>query len=203
MAAPLYHLERIGTLLLEALTPTFLDVMVDLETTGTQPQTAGILQVAAIKFDYATGLVGPMYNRAVAPLPGRMWDFGTIAWWQEEPGRKAHLNKLFKTAQSALPVFQGLTDWLGPSDEPFRLWAKPSHFEFPFLESAYQQLGLENPFSYQKVMDINSFIRALSGNLQLTTHDVEVPFEGQRHDAIFDALHDIRVLLNAKETYPR
>jgi hypothetical protein len=182
------------------------DVMMDLETTGTQPERTGILQVAAIKFDYETGAIGTdMFNRAVLLAPDRLWDFHTIKWWQEDTTRREHLNMLMRTGQPAATVFQDLTNWLGLSDRPFRMWAKPTSFEHPFLSSHYKQLGMECPFHYRYCVDVNSFISGLQGSSDFNREAVEsqVPFEGMPHNALFDALHDVRIVMKAKELYAK
>jgi DNA polymerase III epsilon subunit-like protein len=185
----------------------YIDYAVDLETTGTQPEHAGILQLAAVRFDYDTGEIdpgpNPMFNSAVQPLPGRLWDFGTINWWREEKGRLAHLGELMRTGRPANIVFPEFIDWIGHPSKPIRMWAKPSHFEQPFIESACKQMGITNPFHYRHCMDINSFIQGLrkTAGVEAARGELELPFEGQQHDAIFDALHDLRVLLRAREVY--
>ena len=182
----------------------YLDVMIDLETTGTQPERAGILQLAAVRFDYASGQIDPnMFNAAMSPAPGRLWDFSTIVWWREEAGRMAHLNTLMKTGRPADVVMKELIAWVGNPSQPVRMWAKPTSFEGPFLSSLFEQLGMQNCFHYRHMRDINTWISALRGDPAQDRSAVEVPFEGQPHNALFDALHDVRVLLAAKDFYAK
>lgn len=175
------------------------DVMLDVETTGTDPYHNGILQIAAWKFDYMTGEIGDCIDIPVRLAANRYWDMGTIQWWRDEPGRLAHLNELNKTGVPAREGWQALFDWIGYSSQKFRLWAKPITFEYPFLESHFRQLEIPMPFHYRHCRDINTWIAALAGDPSFTTYDIPVEFEGQPHNALWDSLHDMRCLLKAKE----
>lgn len=179
------------------------DVMLDIETTGTNPFTNGILQIAAWKFDYHSGEVGDCIDIATQVAPTRMWDEGTIRWWQEKPDRLAHLQELRRTGVPAAEGFQRLKDWIGSPKQAIRLWAKPITFEYPFLESHFNQLGIQMPFHYRYCRDINTHIAALIGDPGVTTYSIDIPFEGMPHNALWDSLHDMRCLLEAKRLYGR
>jgi DNA polymerase III alpha subunit (gram-positive type) len=175
------------------------DVMLDIETTGTDPAHNGILQIAAWKFNYMTGEVGDCIDIPVQTAPGRYWDLSTIQWWREESGALAHMNDLVAKGIPAAQGFQQLFEWVGYSSQKVRLWAKPITFEYPFLESHFRQLGIHMPFHYRYTRDINTHIAALAGDPSFVTFDIDVEFEGQPHNALWDALHDMRCLLRAKE----
>lgn len=177
------------------------DVMLDVETTGTDPYHNGILQIAAWKFDYKTGEVGDCIDIPVQLAPNRYWDLGTIQWWRQEEDRLNHLNFLMANGLPAREGWQKLFDWIGNPNQKVRLWAKPITFEYPFLESHFRQLGITMPFHYRFCRDINTWIAALKGDPAATTYDVDVPFEGTPHNALWDALHDMRCLLRAKEMF--
>ena len=177
-----------------------LDVMVDLETGGTSPEHAQIVQLSAWKFDLRSGEIGDCFNIAVAPMAARFWDLSTILWWKEDPARVEHLNSLMRDAidpRTAFKAFAGFVADGEPGER--RMWAKPAHFEFPFLEHAYRQLGLENPFHYRYCRDVNSFLAGLHRGPEHVHDAVDLPFEGMPHNALWDSLHECRVLLKATE----
>ena len=61
----------------------FTDVMVDLETTGSNFDRNAIIQIAAVKFNYETEEVSTdFFDRCLHVHPGREWDPETRAWWQ-------------------------------------------------------------------------------------------------------------------------
>lgn len=177
------------------------DVMVDLETTGTRPDRAGLLQIAAIKFNYETGEIAPeMFDRCMWVMPHRSWDESTRQWWGKN---KEVLKGLQVRAEDPFKVMADFAQFVGyaTGDEPIRrLWAKPSHFEHPFLESHFHDAGIPNPFHYRYVIDVNSWIRgAVHFDEQLYGELTNVPFEGPAHNALFDALHQLQVVLRVRE----
>lgn len=178
------------------------DVMLDLETTGVNPHVNGIVQIAAWKFDYLSGEVNPEpLNIPIQLASGRMWDFDTIQWWRESKERMDHLNWCRANGVPAREGFQMLFDWIGHARQGYRLWAKPITFEFPFLQSHFSQLDIPIPFHYRYSKDINTWICALKGDPGATTYDIDLPFEGMKHNALFDSLHDMRCLLEAKRLH--
>lgn len=175
------------------------DVMLDVETTGTNPFVNGIVQIAAWKFNYLTGEVGDCIDIPVQLASNRMWDMGTIQWWRDSAERMAHLQHCMSTGVPAREGWQRLYDWIGNPSQKVRLWAKPITFEYPFLESHFRQLDITMPFHYRHCRDINTWVAAMAGDPSFTTYDIPVEFEGMPHNALWDALHDMRCLLKAKE----
>lgn len=179
------------------------DVMVDLETTGTNAHVHGILQVSAWKFDLKTLTIldEDPFNMAVSMSPQRGWDEGTIQWWHEESGRAAHLKKLRAGGRPPREVFEALQKWVGIIPQHVRLWAKPITFEYAFIDSYCRMLELPNPFHYRYCRDINTYVSALMGDPARIARDIDIPFEGQPHDALFDSLHDMRCLIEAQRRF--
>lgn len=173
--------------------PTFNQVMVDLETTGTQPEHAGIIQIAAVKFCFETEEVSPnFFDRKMWLAPHRYWDQGTAEWWSRQ--KCGLLDSILAAGEDPAVVMQDFADWVGYHAN--WLWAKPSHFEYPFLESYFRQYGIPNPFHFRSTIDLRSFIRGRANNYDVK--DPEVEFVGDAHNALFDVLHQIKILFEAK-----
>ena len=173
------------------------DVMLDFETTGTDPLHNGIIQIAAVKFDYASGQIGAMFNQCLH-LPGwRTWDEGTRAWWSRQGDTLA---KIQAAARDPHQVMREFGDFCLPFDtgQPMRLWAKPMSFEWPFLQGYARDFGVELPFHYRHAVDLNSFTRGMADDPGAEPLDKKVPFDGTVHNAIDDTLHQIKVALSAK-----
>jgi hypothetical protein len=177
-----------------------LDVMVDIETTGTDPVLNAMIQICAIRFDYDTGAIGPIFNASLTIPYGRHWDEDCRNnFWMP---RAALFQKITETARPADEVWAEFLLWLnitGPAlaGQPERLWAKPISFEWPFLQSYGRQFG-ELPFHYRHAVDLNSFTRGLAGHPGGEPLDKQVPFDGTPHDAVDDVLHQIKVALMAR-----
>lgn len=174
------------------------DVMIDIETTGTNPEHGAIIQLAAVKFDFRSGNVDTnFFDRALHIPQGRYWDENTREWWGRQ--KSEILYSIMRRAEDPKKVIEDFIIWLGgySPDEPIRVWAKPVTFDVMFLQSYFRQFGFENPWHYRNVIDLNSFLRgrALSSHIP----DIHVEMQGDAHNAIFDVLHQIQVAFAAKE----
>jgi DNA polymerase III alpha subunit (gram-positive type) len=176
------------------------DVMVDLETTGVSPDVNAIIQIAAVRFNYETLEVGPAFCASLDIAPGRFWDEDTRTWWM---GHHEVYAEIVSQAREARTVWGEFADWCRQMDggEPQRLWAKPVHFEYPFLQSYGRMFQNPLPFHYRNAVDLNSFTRGLMKDPKADSLDRDVPFVGNAHNAIDDVLHQIKVALTAKVKY--
>ena len=169
-----------------------MDCMVDLETTGTLPEHAAILQIAAVRFDYESGIIGGTFVASMTIPYGRFWDQSTQEWWSTMPETYERVTEGARPPEIVMPEFVA---WCGYDQ---RLWAKPSSFEYPFIDSYCRQFGLMNPFHFRSTIDVNSFIRGMAGN---PSEYFDVPFEGEKHNALDDTLHQVKMVLMAKEQF--
>lgn len=171
--------------------------MVDLETSGTMPDRHGIIQLSAWKFNYDTGEISDdVFDRCLLIPKHRSWSEETRKWWMQQKAEtlKAILNR----AENPEVVMQAYADWVGYQHAtPIRFWSKPSHFDYMFTASYLTDFGIHNPCHYRWARDLNSFMAGLLKNPEHP--EIEVEFQGDVHNAMFDALHQIALLLKAKE----
>lgn len=174
-----------------------LDVMCDLETTGVSPDENAIIQIAAVRFNYETLEIGPAFCASLHIPYGRFWDEDTREWWM---GHADVYSDIVKDARDPKQVWTEFANWCRQMEggAPQRLWAKPMHFEFPFLQSYGRMFNDPLPFHYRNAVDLNSFTRGLLKNPAAQPLDKNVPFVGNAHNAIDDVLHQIKVALTAK-----
>lgn len=179
----------------------FTDVMVDIETTGTNSERNAIIQIAAVKFNYATGTVSDnFFNRCLAVHPGREWDFDTRGWWMKQGNV---LETIQARAEDPYTVMRAFYDWLladWPSERPegLQFWGKPTHFDYVFIASYFKMFGLENPCHFRYARDLNSFMAGLRGDTAHPAFEDDPQMDGPAHDALFDTLHQIKLLMHAK-----
>lgn len=183
------------------MTQLFPDVMVDLETTGTQPEKTAIIQIAAVKFNLAEGTVSPhTFDRCLMVPPTRFWQEDTRSWWLKD--KRELLTSLMGRGEKPHKVLEDFKAWIQADLDPYNdrpiLWAKPSHFEYPFLEYYFKEFEVGNPFHYRETNDMNSFLRGRYFPHQAPPLEQIIPFEGDAHNAIHDVLHQIKVLMVAK-----
>lgn len=170
------------------------DCMIDLETTGTQPETTNIIQIAAVRFNLETGEIDPkFFNRCLYPSPNRFWDEGTRDWWATMPDVLAGIYARME------PPARVMRDFVRWAEAGGALWAKPTSFEFPFLQSYCREFELTLPFHFRFTMDQNTFIRARHFPAKPPAYEKEIEFIGDQHDAMADVFHQIKVVHAAYE----
>lgn len=166
------------------------DVMVDLETTSTLPDRGAILQIAAVKFNLETQDCDPnMFNRKLQIPPTRGWSESTRQWWMEQ--KRGTLDEIMAQAEDPQVVINDFCDWAYPAGS-LRFWSRPAHFDYPFISSYCHDYGLINPFHYRYVQDMNSWVRGRF--FPKPPPELDIPFTGTSHNALFDALHQLKVL---------
>ncbi len=173
-------------------------IMMDLETTGVQPEHTNIIQIAAVRFNLESGSVDPkVFNMSLLPSPNRYWDEDTRKWWSSMPDI---LDRIWSQMRPPHFVLTELAKFAmeGQEGRP-KLVAKPTSFEFPFLQSYFREFGVPNPFHYREAEDLNSFIRARYFPNPPPDIERELPFEGDAHDALYDVFHQIKVMMKAYE----
>ena len=172
----------------------FPDIMVDVESTGLNPDKNGLLQIAAIKFNYDTEEIGPVFDRCLALAPGRYWDEETRTWWMGQ--RRSTFNDIIARQEDPTTVLQDFSAYsLGTG--PIRFWAKPVHFDFRFIASHMEQIGRPMPFHFRHTRDLNTFIAALGGSAD---HQEMAHIEAGSgaHNGLVDCVHQLKLLFAAK-----
>lgn len=174
------------------------DMMVDLETTGKAPGSAGIIQLSAVKFNYGTGEIGGTFDRCPTLLPKRHWDCDTRDFWF---GRNAAVyHSIVARAEDFNKVFLDFSAFAldGAPYGGFRFWSKPLSFDWPILADHYEQLHAPMPFFYRTARDVNTWIAALRKNPEHPNMEAIVPFRGDKHNGLHDCAYQIDMLLQAK-----
>lgn len=180
----------------------YLDVMVDIETTGTHPEHNAIIQIAAVRFNAVNQTVdaSDMFNRCLAVAPNRFWEESTRAFWQ---GKNLKVfQQIAASMEDPLTVLKAFQEWANKGrdaalDEPLRFWGKPTSFDYSFMQSYFRQFNLHFPFHYRYARDMNSYLAGMLGNPDHP--QIDVPFTGDQHNALHDVLHQIKTLFVAKE----
>lgn len=175
--------------------PYFTDVMVDLETTGTRPDDHAIIQICAVRFNIHTMEIDhSFFNECLLMPPTRHWDEGTRNWWSKRLSTLHSIQARMRDPREVIPEFyRWVTE--GQSNE-IRFWAKPLSFDFPFVSSYMNEFGPAQCFNFRIARDLRTFMAGLTFPYDMFDES-SVPFEGTEHDALFDTLHQIKVLFAA------
>lgn len=177
-------------------------IMVDLETWGTAPG-CDIRSIGAVVFDPVAGTLGdefyvnvlnPTFADGVSSAPKYPLtrDPSTIEWWsQQSEAAQRRLTTDVVDLKFGLARF---ADWWWQVEQPTgerscTFWAHGPHFDEAILAACYRATGLTVPWHYQAPRDTRTIYEAAGG--------VDLPFEGVEHDALADAKHQARCVIEA------
>jgi len=178
-------------------------LIVDVETTGTNPDTASIIQLGACVFNKEGYLEPYTFNEYILPY--------TSEWTKE--AEKVHQITRSQIQEKGKPLFQVLDEFerwasnymLGELKKKFWLAQWSAGFDVSMLRSAYKVIGAEIPFHY-RAFDIASIVRlelARRGKLQQKCGEDKCALalgikvdETKLHDALYDAQLSGRMLEN-------
>lgn len=175
------------------------DIMVDLETTDTNQQRAGIIQIAAVFFDLRTGETGPIFNRCLAlPIETKdfkfSWDINTLKWWTKDSNKRKILTNIISESEDPQTVISEFVSWVrvNGTGKSLHFWSKPSHFDFNLLDKYFRFYGFENPFVYWKARDMRSYLLGLVYPEELPDLRLE---SADAHNALADVKFQIKELV--------
>lgn len=161
------------------------DIMVDVETTGTDITKAGIIQLSAVMFNLETGEIGPEFDRCLKLSPETIWDSKTLTWWTSTPEKKTILKEIAERMEDPREVINDFIRWNRVEGAPKHFWSKPSHFDYTLLDKYFRMYGYSNPYIYWKARDMRSYILGL-------VFPEELPDLKLKADNAHNALADVR-----------
>jgi hypothetical protein len=170
------------------------DLMVDIETTGTDPYHTGMIQLAAIPFNYETGDIGQPFNRCLELPANRFWDESTRRWWGEQ--KREVLQGILDKAEDPAVVIKDFWEYVCRLGE-VRFWSRGS-FDWWFVQSYMNQYGLPMPFHFAGARDLRSFQAGRFGeadepNMSWLTHP------GDAHNALYDCVLQLKRLFSVRD----
>ena len=171
----------------------YVHVMVDLETMG-KKHNAPIVAIGAVVFDPATGSIGESFYKVVCLESSVNWgaviDPSTVIWWlrQSSEARSAIVNDDAIPLQDALLQFREfVSDNVAGGSKKAQVWGNGASFDNSILRSSYDCIAEDYPWEYWNDRDVRTMVelgQAISFDPKTT-----IPFEGSRHNALADAIH--------------
>ncbi|HBT4588787.1 TPA: exonuclease [Klebsiella pneumoniae] len=174
----------------------YVHIMVDLETMG-KKHNAPIVAIGAVVFDPATGSIGESFYKIVSLESSVNWgaviDPSTVIWWlkQSSEARSAIVN------DDAIPLLDALlqfrefvSDNVAGGSKKAQVWGNGASFDNSILRSSYDCIAEDYPWEYWNDRDVRTIVevgQAISFDPKTT-----IPFEGSRHNALADAIHQAR-----------
>jgi len=131
-------------------------------------------------------------------LPEFDVNIGTMLWWAQNPPdtlkeafgvhNPAGVSGVNEDRQSLLETLMALGFHLHEIKGKMKIWAKPPSFDLAIIQNACNHFDLQVPWYWRDE-------RCLRTLLSMTPKDASIhgmPFEGAKHDAYTDAVHQLK-----------
>lgn len=165
-----------------------MHVMLDLETLSTRPN-AAIIAIGAVAFEPERMEVLTTFEARIRPSSAHHYDrhleMETLAWWMHQPDAvRAQWDEGGMILPEALSDFVDWLHFFWPG-EVTAVWGNGAAFDNVVLRDACRAVKGSAPWSYKQDRCYRT-LRALFPHIE------EPPFEGERHTALADALHQAK-----------
>jgi hypothetical protein len=127
------------------------DVMLDLETMGTDPH-AAIIAIGAVEFDIQNGEIGERFYAVIdlesVVAAGGVIDAATVIWWMQQSD--AARSEFKRKGEHIAVVLQKFTVWMKSRGEypNARVWGNGAAFDNVILASAYKRNMTQVPWLF-------------------------------------------------------
>lgn len=187
---PVHHIET------DPLNAFYTHLMVDMETMGNGPD-APIVSIGAVFFDPSTGNTGAEFYRVVS-LESSM-SFGmkpdalTIQWWLKQSS-EARSAILVDEAMGLRESLELLADFIAENaangSHTVQLWGNGCSFDNVILRRAYALTDTPFAVPFWNDRDVRTMVE-LGKSVGINPR-YDIPFEGDMHNALSDARHQIK-----------
>jgi exodeoxyribonuclease VIII len=174
----------------------YTHLMVDLESMGDNPD-APIVSIGAVFFDPETGRTGAEFYKVIslasAMAFGSLPDAGKILWWM----RKSSEARSALLVEDAIPLDDALlqfNDFIGENaangPDTVQVWGNGATFDNVLLSQSYKRAGITRPWKFRNDRDVRTIVE-LGKAVGINPRN-EIPFEGELHNALDDARHQVK-----------
>lgn len=180
-----------------------IDIMLDLETLGLDPNESPLIQLSAVAFNITNGEVLAEFNEGVHHEDSIIVDPSTLKWWLETNAdllsRLMHGNN--HSEKRVLQLFADFVSSFRNSDTDIYIWGNGIIFDNAFIKQRCKYYGIEYPISYRNDRDVRTYVDAymnrlysdLEYNRMKKNSQLSVP-NFEEHNAIHDCLAQINLV---------
>lgn len=168
-------------------------LMLDLEFLG-KPPLARLCTVGAVFFEPSTGEIGAQFYTRVQwaeeldqPLP---FDASTVAWWMGQDAAATHEIIDGAKRNTLAEALAGLSGFIEQfcGVKRVQVWGNGSDCDCVILGGAYKSLLMPSPWQFWNTRDVRTIVQ-LARDLRGVDIKRAVPFQGVKHHALHDAIH--------------
>jgi len=174
----------------------FTHMMVDLETMGKKPG-APIVSVGAVFFDPASGKTGAEYYQVISLESSMSFaarpDASTILWWlKQSPEARSAI--VVDDTVGLVEALEQFLDFIAENaangSKNVQLWGNGSSFDCSLLEAAFELADTPFPIPHWNYRDVRTVVEL--GKAVGLNSRYDIPFEGDQHNALADARHQVK-----------
>ena len=174
----------------------FTHLMADLETMGKKPG-APIVSIGAVFFDPSSGKTGAEFYQVInlesSMSFGARPDASTILWWlKQSPEARSAI--VVDDAIGLLEALELFLDFIAENaangSKNIQLWGNGSSFDCSLLEAAFELADTPFPIPHWNYRDVRTVVEL--GKAVGLNSRYEIPFEGDQHNALADARHQVK-----------
>ena len=178
-----------------------LDIMVDLETLGTDPD-AVVIQLSGVVYDRKTGKTMEEFDEFISPksaLDAKLTiSASAMKWWFQQDQRvfkKIILGAVSK-GKDITEVLNHFNNFLEDVKTKYKtnsihLWGNGTMSDNVWIDNCYRNTNVKNPFKYFEHKDVRTLVQLGEDILGRDCRD-DIKFEGLEHDALADCYHQIK-----------
>lgn len=187
---PVHHIDT------DPLNAFYTHLMVDMETMGNSPD-APIVSIGAVFFDPSTGNTGAEFYQVVSLESsmsfGMKPDASTIQWWLKQSS-EARSAILVDEAMGLLETLELLADFIAENaangSHTVQLWGNGCSFDNVILRRAYALTDTPFAVPFWNDRDVRTMVE-LGKSVGINPR-FDIPFEGDMHNALSDARHQVK-----------
>ncbi|WP_205245804.1 exonuclease [Enterobacter roggenkampii] len=174
----------------------YTHLMIDIEAFGKKADSP-VVSIGAVFFDPSTGNTGSEFYKVIslesAMASGGVPDASTIIFWlKASPEARSEL-----VMDDAIPLDDALlqlNEFIGENavngPDSVQVWGNGATYDNVLLEASYDRTGIPCPWKFWNNRDVRTIVEL--GKAVGCKPRYEIPFEGEPHKAISDALHQVK-----------
>ncbi|MCK7325118.1 3'-5' exoribonuclease [Enterobacter roggenkampii] len=174
----------------------YTHLMIDIEAFGKKADSPAV-SIGAVFFDPSTGNTGSEFYKVIslesAMASGGVPDASTIIFWlKTSPEARSELvmDDAIPLDDALLQLNEFIAENAANGAESVQVWGNGATYDNVLLEASYDRTGIPCPWKFWNNRDVRTIVEL--GKAVGCEPRYEIPFDGEPHKAISDALHQVK-----------
>ncbi|HHX0505654.1 MULTISPECIES: exonuclease [Enterobacter cloacae complex] len=174
----------------------YTHLMIDIEAFGKKADSP-VVSIGAVFFDPSTGNTGSEFYKVIslesAMASGGVPDASTIIFWlKASPEARSELvmDDAIPLDDALLQLNEFIAGNATNGPEYVQVWGNGATYDNVLLEASYDRTGIPCPWKFWNNRDVRTVVEL--GKAVGCEPRYEIPFDGEPHKAISDALHQVK-----------